>query len=924
MPPPGFNVGADSAINTDSTRSETITFRDDGTHITEVMVAKPCPAPHPLYKHAMNDKPHDLKNFLQRPVRIGTGVWQNQTAGTNLGNWTFPDALLQPAASSCYGQNIAKVVGFVGIKAKVKVRVQFNSQPFQAGIVMLSYMPYADYMPARTDVYYGLTSSTLASLPSSTANPCVYLNLANATSFEIEVPYMSPFLYANLITGQGTFGRVFLTVISPVASNGDKKVSYTVFANFVDPEIVYPTVGPPATVFAQAGGEMEAMENRQSVANGTLSSAVATLESIPELGLGALYKTVDYVVNNTANVLTMLGFSKPFTTAPVTRVTSNDTAYMNNADGPFYGNKLALTTTNELQHFSGWVESDIDEMLFSNVVARKAYVDSFTWTSTSAVDAVIFNRNVSPFTATSISDQQPNGISLLEKPTPARFISSMFSYWRGTMVYTFKFAKTMFHSGRLRVSFLPYRFNVTSLSSIAGLSNELGYAYTEDIDLSTTSEFSFRVPFVSTRPFMQTTAAFSSLSSGDIQNFATGSIIVAVLNQLVNSPQASGSIDIPVFVHMEDAEFAGPKMFVARNTYSNIRSLPSSLAASEEKEVIEAQAGGKAGIVPVKSHSELDNGHASSIISHTSCVGEVVTSWRQLLKTFQPVAVFQTIGVDATATRYGSTGNSIIISPWAPCAPDNTNSQVVPSAAPWNYSPLYQKKIPQNAGVATTPLSIGYSVYDYYSFAYSQYAFFRGSMRYIIVSNYYLNNATVEIINYADGAASPYRPPALAPDFDTSECPLLSYGPISQEYDIPPFYSGTLRPTNYPPATSFASRQFFNSSFTVSFEVPYYSTGHMCPTSLQIPDATEVRKSLFPQPLVRITGIPEGAVLYVYRAVGDDFEFGCRLGIPPVRNYYVAPTGPSTATAPPPSRVTLDHSSKRGENKESNYLFPLA
>lgn len=898
------------------------------------MVAEPTPAPHPLYKHAMSDKEHDLKNFLQRPVRVANGIWNTQAVGTNLGNWKFPDVLLKPAASSSYGQNLSKVLGFVGLKARVKVRVQFNSQPFQAGIVMLSYMPYADYMPARTDIYYGVTNPTNASLPSSTANPCVYLNLANATSFEIEIPYISPFLYANLITGQGTFGRVFLTVISKVASNASTKVSYTVFANFVDPELVYPTVGPPATVFAQAGGEVEAQESRQSIALGAISDVVNTIESIPQKGLNALYKTVDYVTHNTANILTMLGFSKPFTTAPVTRVCATDTAYMINSDGPFFGNKLALTATNELQHFSGWVESDTDEMLFSNIVARKAYTQSFEWSTNDDVDKVIHNKNVSPYYATSYSDQQTNGISLIEKQTPARFISAMFNYWRGTMVYTFKFAKTMFHSGRLRISFLPYRYNVTNLGDIAGLSNELGYAYTEDVDLSTTSEFSFRVPFVSTRPFMQTTAKIGSEALSDLQNFSTGCLIVSVLNPLVSPTQVSQTVDVCVFVHMEDAEFAAPKSFVARPIFSNITSLPTTLSLSNEisKEKIVAQAGGKAGIVPVKSHSELDGGHASSIISHTACTGEVVTSWRQLLKTFQPIAFFQMGPVNPTTTSPGSTGTSLIINPWAPCPSDNITPQTVPTAAPWTWSPLFVKPVPWPG--STSYSAAGGQLMDYYSFAYSQFGFFRGSMRFIIVSNYFLNTTQISIVTHDEGGATPYRLPTTSP----SNLPnnLLSYGPVRQEFDVPPLYSGTLIPTQFPNAASLASRVMTNSTLSIQFEVPYYSTGHMCPTSLQNTDSTEVRKSLFPQPMVLVSGLPPGAELRIYRAVGDDFEFGCRLGIPPIRNYYVSPAGANTVTAASARAVrSVEEETDEqptlgtpagtlaGTNKESNTIPPL-
>jgi len=294
---------------------------------------------------------HSIPDFLSRYVIISQGTWQSSsTPGAVLVNMTFPKQLFNTGAYSVT-QNINKLDGFVGLKAKVRVRIEVNSQPFQAGMLLLHYLPYSEYMQSHTQWFATNTSTDLVA---STGCPHVIMNLANTTSMEFCTPYISPYLFFNLPTGQGSFGNVVISVLSPLSSSAASTASYTVWARFEDIDLRYPTDAPLTTNFAQIGTELSTMESR-----GTISSTVgavgrAASAVLPWVGLGWLSSPVASLASGAESVLKMLGFSKPVVEAPVTRIKNSPTQYFFNHDGADTSHKLGLSAANALTQYSGW------------------------------------------------------------------------------------------------------------------------------------------------------------------------------------------------------------------------------------------------------------------------------------------------------------------------------------------------------------------------------------------------------------------------------------------------------------------------------------------------------------------------------------------------------------------------------------------
>ena len=226
--------------------------------------------------------------------------------------------------------------------------------------------------------------------------------------------------------------------------------------------------------------------------------------------------------------------------------------------------------------------------------------------------------------------------------------------------------------------------------------------------MRTSTEVSFTVPYISSRPWMfciRPEAAWLGTNSELMYNAVTGIVRVEVLNQLVAANNVYQSIDVLVEVNgAPDLTFAGPTC-PSYYPYSGAFTLADAERAKKEHEaeydnniptVIRAQVMGENQQIP---RNEAQHGqHPMSIDTHTidanwspeaMCIGEKIMSVRQLIKRF---------GTFAVNTFAGTTiANSTLISPFAVRNPPTS--------------------VASNQNIA---------LLDYYYFIY---AFWRGSVR---------------------------------------------------------------------------------------------------------------------------------------------------------------------------------------------------
>nr|DAZ91100.1 TPA_asm: polyprotein [Chameleon picornavirus 1] len=159
-------------------------------------------------------------------------------------------------------------------------------------------------------------------------------------------------------------------------------------------------------------------------------------------------------------------------------------------------------------------------------------------------------------------------------------LSHLYSAWRGTIIFKFQVVMSSFHRGRFGVFFVPGATYGDPIPTLAQLQSSRFALF----DLGVESTFSFAVPFMDSRPYVNTTTYgwctdtdpnLSGSSSGvpkiHVKSGAvffhdaytltntTGMLYVMVINQLQSTGTVAHSIDVNVFtVAGDDFQFFFP------------------------------------------------------------------------------------------------------------------------------------------------------------------------------------------------------------------------------------------------------------------------------------------------------------------------------------------------------------------------------
>lgn len=844
---------------------------------------------------------HTIKDFLSRPVIIHTGLWSSSIATeTQLYTANFPETLISNTMLQ------EKLRGFVGLRANLVLKVQVNSQPFQQGRLMLQYIPYAQYMPERVS----LINSTLQG---RSGCPRTDLDLSVGTEIEMRIPYVSPHVYYNLITGQGSFGSIYLVVYSQLRDqvSGTGSIEYTVWAHMEDVDVQYPTGSNiftgnapnfakaaarlasgratekdmrkmildeaykkgPDKIFAQVGSELKQMKESGTVSSGLgqVSEGLSTLSRIPILG--NLFTRPAWISAQASNIFKMLGYSKPTVQGLPCESKLRGQTRMANFDGADTSHKMALSSANEIETKSGLAGTSADEMSFDHILSIPNYWDRFSWKTTDLTGASLWDNYVTPMKIKAYSDT----ISDRYRCTHTGYIANSFTYWRGSMVYTFKFVKTQFHSGRLRISFIPYYYNTTISEGVPDVSRTQKII----VDMRTATEVSFTVPYVSTRPWMYCIRPESEWLDTDnklMYNCVTGIVRVEVLNQLVAANNVYSSIDIIAELSGgPDLTFAGPTSpsyvpyagaFTAEATQKLARERHEEY--DHQPSVVMAEGGSKIyaqvmGENEAIQRNDAQHGQAPQAIDCHSinsnwspeayCIGEKIMSVRQLIKRF---GLLESLVPTSLKPNF-------LLAPYSVRAPPTTTT--------------------------STPT---FTQYEYY---YYLYAFWRGSMRFKIVPSIYdprTSTRTVPRAAVLNCLISMYTSVQdslfnLLARFSNGNSPCIITDPFGSELS---------RLGN--------SQQIISTGVEglVEFEVPYYNVSHISPATIYPPnqkpvDIPNILKGNIPPSLVTMSltandlipaaSASESVQCSIYRAPGDDFSFMYLLGVPPLVNVFRSP-----------------------------------
>nr|AWK77853.1 structural polyprotein [Bundaberg bee virus 2] len=597
---------------------------------------------------------NDVVGFLKRPIHYQDFEW----LATN------PDAVELVKEISLPGDWLnntmiyEKLSGFKYFKCNFKIRVQVNAQPFNAGYLLMTYIPLH-----RQNT---LTPTNVTSFSGLTGYRRVMLDLSEDTSAELTVPYNNVISHFDLIEAMGYLGVVKLYVYSPLT--GSDNVDGTVWVTAEDVEVVLPT-GLPAQKFTPSpdfyhrgpahSGQVPTKKDSKmqtnppkrkgpvsTIANG-VGQVAGVLKDVPVIG--SIASTVEWGSEIVSGIASFFGFSKPTDTSLPCKETLVVAPNFANYDGDSKAKSLAFFSQNETEIPVEVFGTEQDEMSFSHILAQPVYLTRFKMRQTDKQGTVIWRWPVDPMSCQKILPNDPTKAPYIESAyicqnTYLSYLSNFFKYWRGTIKYHIRIVKTAFHSGRIRVYVVPGATVDTAIDSI-----DFNKVHSVVYDIRDTTVFDVEVPYKWNAPWKPVDGVFRSEltpPSNLTPNRPTAMVYIQVVNALRNPSTAADMIDFVVETSAgDDFQFAVPMVNYGIE-----------IAPTEESLKADYPAMPTSG--PAHSGSQiLDNAGGDQIVANKIAVGEVITGWRTLLKRYSRFLQAQQEGQKFITTPYDSIAN---------------------------------------------------------------------------------------------------------------------------------------------------------------------------------------------------------------------------------------------------------------------------
>jgi hypothetical protein len=509
------------------------TFREELPDSTARVVARD---PSSLVGLPSESLAHSLASILGRPVQVHAGIFQDTSiAPTEL---DFPEVMYATAPNL-----VDKLNYFTFLRAKLNVKLVFNATPFQQGRYWMCYSPY-DTQSNRGHTGYA---------QNLTGYPGVEIDLATGQPAEMSVPFMCPMSHFRLTDGEGRFGKVIIAPIVELHSGvTPDTVPFTVFAWFTDVDLVFPTKDVVDTLEAQMGDEEAKHAGPLEVVSGGVATVAEMASKVPMLS--AVATPVGWIARAVQGVSAMLGLNKETSKAARTHIVNEPGQGYTHADGLDDSTVVGLQQDTSLATNFDVFGLEKDEMAIENIKSKMCAVRGVSqiqlipWTTADLPHSQIFSWQNSP------SCCQEIGIGLIA-PTTLNYLASMFQFWRGGIKYRVTVAKTAFHTGRLRISYVPGKSGVPSPDT-----SEVESCYNWILDLSKTSDLSFEVPYANNVPWCKM-AFFQEGDGGWNNENRTGTLIFEVLTPLkAASPAVSDQVQLTLWhAGGEDMAFAVPQ-----------------------------------------------------------------------------------------------------------------------------------------------------------------------------------------------------------------------------------------------------------------------------------------------------------------------------------------------------------------------------
>lgn len=491
-----------------------------------------------------------LSEFLSRPTLIKSMTWaETDVPGikTSLNPWK--EFFQIPTIKY-------KLNNWAFIRCNLHVRAVFNASPFYYGSAMLNWRPL-----------HNLSQSFIHTDPTSVKHLIPFSQMPGRSMIEPQCPedvemvlpffWPTNFIRAELSSDFDDMGTLYLNIINALKSaNGVVGTGITIklYAWATEVNLSGPSIG-----LALQDGVMDeyAMDGPVSKPASAIANIAARLGNIPIIGRFATATQIG--ASAIGHIAKLFGF----TNVPVV---SDQNGFQPRALPPFATTdigfpfeKLTVDSKNELtiDHTSVGLDS-MDELPIASIVQRESYLTSIPWSTTTAADTVIFSSAVSP----TLYDSTVGSNNYLYM-TPMCWLSSMFDYWRGDVIFRFRVVCSKYHRGRLKISYDPDGYAGLNVST--DQSSHL--VMTKIIDITEDTNVELRIPYQQYvawcecgegNSFNSTNKRWGSSGFFHTRGETNGSLVLTV-QTILTGPVDPSDVSVQVYVRgAENMDFASP------------------------------------------------------------------------------------------------------------------------------------------------------------------------------------------------------------------------------------------------------------------------------------------------------------------------------------------------------------------------------
>lgn len=518
----------DATENNETTQTTVAEFLDETPGITWGLE-------HPVLTNLSDRQPEiELAKFLNRPVLIKTHTWA-QTDTANLYPTWDPWYLFFNSAPIK-----SKLNNYGFINCTLKLKFVINASPFYYGAMAFTYCPLQNLVGENI-----IADPIGGELLLYSQRPKVWIFPQTCQGGELHLPFFYHKNWLDVTSAQatkdmGTITPALYSELTSATGITGTSVIVNIYAWAEDVKLHAPT-----TKLALQADEFD---YKPSQIASSVAKATGSLTRIPLIG--PYMKATSVVSSGFARIASALGFTNVPNMDTVCAYKPTPFPHNSTCEVSVPTDRSCVDPKNEVCIDPRTVGLDgQDELSISYICGRETWIGNAILSSTDAVDALTLVSRVSPGLAVQHTVVNPL------QCTPMAYLATQFAYWRGDIIFRFKFLCTRFHKGRVRITFDPINDISTSVPDYTTVFNEV-------VDIGAEQDIEIRVPYSQALTFLRcnTVPGNYNLQGTALSpdTFSNGLITMRVVNPL-SGPIALAAIPVMVFVRAaENFEFAHP------------------------------------------------------------------------------------------------------------------------------------------------------------------------------------------------------------------------------------------------------------------------------------------------------------------------------------------------------------------------------